>query len=179
MRKCSIYLLLVIAVFHSMLPALPAEAVKFTSGPDDGLRYIVFGEFDGDFYGDGSSVKVEIIGTTPSDTVNEDDAEDDYPAVAYMLRATPEGSSSFEEHVLEYTVGSPFRFSKQCDIDGDGIPEIFFVHHPGGTVQGVEITVISLKGGRFRGIFTWEDFYPPNFYAETEPGFKIRMSALR
>jgi hypothetical protein len=164
--------------------ALPCEAARIEW--DDSSYYLVLDEIRGNFFGDGTEVKIDLLvplyrmwsmeelwaGVPDEDNIytwppkvgrngeiKDSDLKRFVVGRGYCeLRVTapePFGTQFCMSYrtsmsAIRYGVGVPNLSS--CDVDGDGIPEIFFWRNllvPGGG----DINIASLKGGRL-----WEFF---------------------
>jgi hypothetical protein len=141
---------------------------------------VVLGVASGDFFGDARFVKFELMGRPI--LMNDDpfEREDDnrFVCMEYFFRATAPGSPVELNYDIDaQTVGSTIHAFKPCDIDGDGIPEIFFRYHFGGATGGETVVVASLKGGVYRELLNVDvDFEYPVLQSELMPGFKVALA---
>ena len=156
-----------------------ASAAVFEPGGVEGHGAAIIAEATGNFFGDGGDVKVELLGNPM-----ENGASDIY--MGYGIRVTANNPPVRFYGKEMPTVGSSYYDFKLCDIDGDGIPEIFFCYDIGASAGIENAVIISLQGGKYKELFNiekagWkeEGDNPPLPVLETKlyPGFFIRFAA--
>jgi hypothetical protein len=157
---------------------------------------IALGRLNGNFFGDSQIVELALIGTSPKGVIKIEKGgvvDTDWKGLGfekYFLRVTspdPLETRYYDLHTV--TAGSFARALKSCDVDGDGIPEIFFHCDVGGTSDGEYVFVASLKGGRVQKLFDGLKSTRPAQRINTRaprpslhllkllPGFKISLTA--
>jgi ankyrin repeat protein len=157
--------------------------------------FLVFGETTGDFFGDGGEVKIEFMGDPIMESVWSetkekrdgvdpygDEKEDEEPGqytegvvysaecVRYFLRVTAPGDAGEKYYDLTRYIpdGSDKEDFKLCDIDGDGISELFLFFGTGNSSVVGGITAVSFKGGEFRQLLDSEGY---SYLYTTEEGY--------
>jgi ankyrin repeat protein len=145
---------------------------------------IALARLNGNFFGDSRIAEIKLIGTSPIGVIKiekngiVDTDWKDLGFMEYFLRITSPDPPETQYYDLDaMTVGSYLRALKLCDIDGDGIPEIFFHCDVGGTTDGEYVFVASLKGGRVQKLFDGFESTDPKVQNALLPGFKIRLTA--
>jgi hypothetical protein len=155
----------------AMFLLILALASAFTRPAEPAARngdigsYFVFERINGDFFGDGQEVLIELVYVEGGDWPD------------YFWRVTPQGAREPRYYPLSlYTsVGGLKPLLTINDIDGDGIPEIFVEYHAGGT-GGLEFSLYSFRDGEPRELASTDgdNIEYPDIDFELMKGFRIK-----
>jgi ankyrin repeat protein len=160
--------------------------------------FLVFGETSGDFFGDGGEVKIEFMGDPIMESVWSetkekrdgvdpygDEKEDEEPGqytegvvysaecVRYFLRVTAPGDTGEKYYDLTRDIpdGCDKEDFKLCDVDGDGVSEVFLFFGIDTSSVAGGITAVSFKRGEFRKLLDSEGYS----YIYTEEGYQASL----